>query len=852
MKVTKRDGSLQDVHFDKITTRILRLSSDLRVDPTLVAQQTIKALCNLITTSELDTIAANCAETMVFLHGDYGTLASRLTISNNHKSTPGKFTECCKLQRKYDWLLDEQAWEFIIANGAELDKMIVESRDYLFSFASFKTLQQGYLKTDEQPPWITTRTGKPFVKGSVIDRPQYMYLRNAIAKWRQVIPVETALRLIKEDYNALSLHKFTHGTPALMNACESGFLASCFLWGCPDDTRGIGDFNTMMILISKSGGGIGAFVHDVRPAGSRIKTSRGVSSGICPQLVSRNQELKTFDQGGGKRKGSGAFYIELWNADVCNVFQMKRSTGGAYRAQELFFAAWIPDLFMVRLLSGQPWSLMGSDTAPGLSHVYDGMEVCALCRYCYNPSYAKYIELPKADHLVCNHAEWDTVDAFTILYTKYEACNLARQTVKPITMVHAINEVRRETGTPYICFKDHVNRQSNQKNIGTIQSSNLCTEIVQWSTFNSIATCILASINLTICVKMNASNQPEVDYDAVYEATRRAVKDCDRMVDANKYPVDECIKNAKDTRAIGVGCQGLANLFAICGHAWDSQQAEQIDMMIHETMYYAALCETIDLAKQHGPYPLFAGSPASRGQLRFDLWTETQRRMKHADCTPPLSGRYDFDVIRKEIQLHGMRNSLLVALMPTQSTSLILGNNECFEPFFSMCFSRGVLGGERPEFNRHLAADCIQRGIWTESLRAEIINAGGITSKVASLPLDLKTKYKVWIDIPQLTIVKRAGRRAAFVDQSQSLNLLFANNSDIVLQSSMVEAWKQGLPTGCYYTRTTAVTEALKTGVSTIAEGNTNIASVPTFVASVPMCRLINGKPAEDCTSCSS
>lgn len=814
MQVTKRNGLTQHVSFDKITRRIENLSGGLQVDPVIIAKSTIQALCDKITTHQLDTIAANYAESMSFLHSDYGILASRLAISNNHKSTPASFSQCCELQHNNEWFLDKQALAFVRQNAAELDAMIVHERDYMFSFASYKTLQQSYLRTNEPPPWVKRVADDKYY---VIDRPQYIYMRNAIAKWMRPGSSAVTLKMIKEDYDALSTHMFSHGTPALINSCESGALVSCFLFGCADDTRSIGDFQTRLMLLSKSGGGIGGFFHDIRAAGSRIKTSRGVSSGLCPQLINHQGLLKTFDQGGGKRKGSGAVYVELWHADTLGVFQMKRSSGGAYRGQDLFYAAWIPDLFMRRLLANQPWSLMSSDTAPGLAHVYDGMDVCAVCDYCENPSYNKWVRPKNAT--CCEVHTWKKVDAFAELYTRYEQQGVSRGQISPLLLCHHLNETRRESGVPYICFKDHVNRQSNQKNIGTIQSSNLCTEIMQWSSHDSVATCILASINLTKCVVITNGGY-QVDYTAIENTTRRAVRDCNRMVDINKYPIDECRRNAIDTRAIGVGCQGMANLFALLRIGWDSPEAEKIDMMIHESMYFAALSESCDLAETEGPYPLFHGSPASRGILRFDLWADNQKYMSDAGhgtiSAPPLSGRYDFDSLKSRIVKTGLRNSLLLALMPTQSTSLIMGNNECFEPFFTMCFSRAVLGGERPEFNHYLAQHCIELGIWNDQLRAELIAANGVTSKAPSLPEDLKKIYKVWRDIPQRTLIARAAKRAAFIDQSQSLNLLFARNDDKCLNSALVDAWLSGLPTGCYYTRTAPVTEALATTSSTL------------------------------------
>ncbi len=822
MQVIKRSGTPQSVSFDKISRRIETLAKGLAVDKYIIAKNTIASLCDGITTSHLDRIAAEHAESLSFEHPDYSILAARLMVSDNHKSTPATFWEACQAQRKKEWLTDQYIYDFICDNAEILNVIIVHERDYLFTYSGYMTLaSQGYLKTDENLP----KRGM-VQRGNVIDRPQYMYLRMSIAKWYKA---PDALKEIAGDYEFMSLQLLSHGTPHMQNACESGQLASCFLLGCPDDTKGIGKFCENLMQLSKLGGGIGAHVHDVRPSGSRIKSSRGVSSGICPQLEIHEKIALTFDQGGGKRKGSFAFYLELWHADIINFLQMKRKAGGAYRAEKLFYGIWVNDLFMKRLALGASWSLMGADDAPGLSDVYDGMEVCRACGYCANPAYNKYIVPCRDDR--CAECVFDEVDAFTILYTRYEDAGLARHTIPCWEIDNVFNVTRRETGVPYICCKDHVNRQTNQKNIGTIKSSNLCTEIMQWSSAESIASCVLASVNLPRLVEDGAFN-----FDKLDRVTAQAVKNCDRVVDINAYPVKGCLSNAALTRAIGVGVQGMADTFAILGLPYDSEAALDLARAIFERMYAAALLQSVSLAKQYGPYPAFAGSPASRGILRPDMWMNNKKRMG-CFTGSPYTGRVDFEPIRAQVMKHGIRNSLLIALMPTQSTGVILDNCECFEPFYSMAFVRGTLGGAKTHYNKYLSRACIARGIWTDSLRAELILANGDPAGT-SLPDDLKALFKICINISQKKLITNMDKYSAFIDQAASLNLFFKNNAASFYKSSMHDAWALGLMTCAYYVRTGASVEALKVGVNPVA---------PIEPVAAPFCTR-----KEDCTSCGS
>jgi ribonucleoside-diphosphate reductase alpha chain len=831
MKVIKRSGTPQSVSFDKISTRIGRLAKGLDIDPIVIAKTTIASLCDGITTSHLDRIAAEHAEALGFLHPDYSILAARLAISDNQKNTPSSFTTACREQRAKGWLTDPATYDYMIRNGDALDAIIVHERDYLFTYSGFMTLaNQGYLKTDEELP--TQGTAQ---RGNVIDRPQYMYLRMAIAKWYNT---PNHLEEIRADYEYTSLQLLSHGTPHMQNACESGQLASCFLLGCPDDTHGIGEFTTKLMEISKSGGGIGAYMHDVRPAGSRIKSSRGVSSGICPQLEIHEKVALTFDQGGGKRKGSFAFYLELWHADIINFLQMRRKAGGAYRAEKLFYGIWANDLFYKRLAQNGKWSLMGADTAPGLSDVYDGMEVCTKCGHCDNPAYNKYVS-PRA-HNKCAACTFEEVDAFTILYTRYEVAGLARHVITCAEIDAVLNTTRRETGVPYVCNKDHVNRQTNQKNIGTIKSSNLCTEIMQWSSATSCASCILASVNLTRLVVGST-----FDFDKLAAVTARAVKNCDRTVSVNNYPISDCIGNAEMTRAIAVGVQGMADVFALLRIPYDSDAATALATRIFETMYAAALMQSVELAKVHGPYPAFAGSPASRGLLRPDLWMKNKARMGRP-YQSPYSGHIDFEPIRREVITHGMRNSLLIGLMPTQSTGVILDNCECFESFHSMAFVRNTLSGDKPQYNKYLIRECIARGIWTDKLRQELLAANG-NPAATSLPDSLKALFKITMDISQRRLITNMDKYSAFIDQAASLNLVLKNNSPIYFRSAMLDAWELGLMTGSYYVRTTASTEALKIGVSKEVTPAAVPEVVPVVVtpAAGPVCRLGGG-----CDSC--
>jgi ribonucleoside-diphosphate reductase alpha chain len=816
------------VSFDKISTRISRLAEGLDVDPIVISKTTIASLCDGITTSQLDRIAAEHAESTSFLHPDYSTLAARIVISDNHKSTTPSFTAACKMQRALGWLTDQKIYDFICDNGPALDDIICHERDYLFTYSGFMTLAtQGYLKTDEELP-----TQGVVQRGNVVDRPQYMYLRMAIAKWYDV---PNPLAEIRADYEYTSRHLLSHGTPHMQNACESGQLASCFLLGCPDDTRGIGEFSGKLMEISKSGGGIGAHVHGIRPAGSRIKTSRGVSSGICPQLEIHEKIALTFDQGGGKRKGSFAFYLELWHADIINFLQMKRKAGGAYRAEKLFYGIWVPDLFMQRLALDGKWSLMGADTAPGLADVYDGMEVCKECGHCVNPAYNKYV-VPSAQTR-CDQCVFEEVDAFTELYTKYEAAGLARSVITCAELDNVLGITRRETGVPYVCNKDHVNRQTNQKNIGTIKSSNLCTEIMQWSSDESCASCILASVNLTRLVENGVFN-----FDKLDEVTARAVKNCDRTITVNRYPIKDCIGNAEMTRAIAVGVQGLADVFALLRLPYDSDEATLLAVRIFETMYAAALKQSVELAKQYGPYPAFAGSPASRGILRPDLWMNNKKRMAQytGPVQSPYTGNIDFEPIRADVMAHGIRNSLLIGLMPTQTTGVILSNCECFEPFHAMAYVRNTLSGDKSEYNKYLARECIKLGIWNNKLRQEILAANGNPAKT-SLPDSLKAIFKISIDISQRRLITNMDKYSAFIDQSASLNLILKNNSPAHFRSAMQDAWERGLMTGSYYVRTNASVEAQKIGIKDV----TTPAPLPEPVTFAPSCTL-GGK----CDSC--
>jgi ribonucleoside-diphosphate reductase alpha subunit len=794
MHVQKRGNrGTELVKFDKITTRIGLLCEGLNpiLDPSLVAKRTINNIYHLITTEELDKISANIAESFKLIHPDYSRLATRIIVSNLHKTTPPTFSQCMASLQLYEDVFTEDQFNVIEKNAQYIDSLIVDDRDNLFDYFGFNVLEKSYLMKANK---VT------------MDRPQYMYMRTSLcANYNQDGSIN--LERLKTTYDLISQHIYIHATPTLFNAfTRRQQLISCFLLGTSDSAEGIMKNISDCAIISKHCGGIGVHFNNIRSRGSYIRGTKGTACGLVPQLKIYNEVARTFNQG-GKRLGAFSCYIEPWHADIREFLKLKLNTGTeTERARDLFYALWIPDLFMKRYQSGERISLFSEHTAKGLSDVYDGMDVCKHCNWCANSGYNKYVRPTNGDYEQCDHS-FVSCDAFTELYERYETTGLAVATESADNIVAAICEMQRESGTPYICFKDHVNRQSNQKNIGTIKSSNLCTEIMEWSSDKSYACCVLASISL----KKFVIDRDTYNYGYLYNVVRSIVRSLDNIIDKNRYPVKECIRNSVSYRPIGIGVQGLADVFAMMRLPFISEQAQSIDLAIFETIYYAALTESCQLAKERGQYTAFHGSPASYGALAPDMWRSNQDRIGNPLDQPDLfSGMYDWDTLRSDIMQHGLRNSLSVALMPTVSTSQILGNNESFEPFIGNIYTKNTVAGKFTVTNNAMINDLIDVGLWTETIKNDIMNNEGSLQHISVIPAEIKELYKTVWEIKQVDIMKRSALRSAFVDQSQSLNIHLTNNSNPVLKGVLISGWKLGLKTGSYYIKTKSATVAMK------------------------------------------
>jgi len=748
MLVIKRDGRSQEVKFDKITARINRLCYGLdpsHVEPVLIAMKVIEGLYNGVKTTELDNLAAEIAATMTSKHPDYALLAARIAISNLHKNTLKSFSETVKALHSYvdpktgkkSPLIADDVFNIVQENSEILDASIIYSRDFLFDYFGFKTLERSYL----------LRTfGKP------AERPQHLFMRVALGIHKNNI--EAAI----ETYNLMSEKYFTHATPTLFNAgTPKPQMSSCFLLQIKEDSiEGIFDTLKACAKISQSAGGIGLSIHNVRATGSYIRGTGGTSNGIMPMLRVFNDTARYVDQGGGKRKGSFAMYLEPWHADIYSFIDLRKNTGKEeIRARDLFTALWIPDLFMRRVENNETWSLFCPNEAPGL-------EEC-----------------------------WG--DDFERLYEKYEGEGRARKTIPAQDLWHKIVESQIETGTPFLVYKDACNRKSNQQNLGTIKSSNLCTEIVEYTSPNQIAVCNLASIALPRFVQNG-----RFDHQMLFEVVQVVTKNLNRIIDENNYPVEEAKISNLAHRPVGIGVQGLADVFFLLKLPFESQKAAELNKEIFETIYYAALTASKDLAKQHGPYSTYEGSPISKGILQPDMWN-----------TLP-GDKWDWDLLREEIKAHGIRNSLLIALMPTASTSQILGNTECIEPCTSNLYARRVLSGEFIVVNKYLMGDLIKLGLWDESMRQKILINNGSIENIDGIPLDIKVLYKTVWEIKQKSLIDMAAERAPYVCQSQSLNLFIENPTFSKLTSMHFYAWKKGLKTGIYYLRSKAASEPIK------------------------------------------
>ncbi len=747
MYVIKRDGKTESVKFDKITARIQKLcyGLDPSVEPIKVAMKVIEGIYDGVTTSELDNLAAEVAASLTTTHPEYALLASRIAVSNLHKNTEKSFSKTMTLLYNYidtktgkkAPLIADDVHEIIQENAEVLDSTIIYDRDFGYDYFGFKTLERSYLLK---------------LNGKIAERPQHMLMRVAVGIHKKNI--DAAI----DTYTLMSERWFTHATPTLFNAgTPKPQMSSCFLLTMKDDSiDGIYDTLKQCAKISQSAGGIGLSIHNIRATGSYIRGTNGTSNGIIPMLRVFNDTARYVDQGGGKRKGSFAIYLEPWHSDVFEFLDLRKNTGKEEgRARDLFLALWIPDLFMKRVEENGDWSLFCPNEAPGLSDCWG--------------------------------------EKFEALYTKYEKEGKARKTIKAQDVWFKIMESQIETGNPYLLYKDAANRKSNQQNLGTIKSSNLCTEILEYTSADEVAVCNLASIALPRFV-ING----EFDHQKLYDVTRSATLNLNRVIDENYYPVPEAKKSNMRHRPVGLGVQGLADTFVMLNMAFESDEARNLNKEIFETIYFAGMTESKEQAKQFGAYESYEGSPVSKGIFQYDMW----------DVTP--SSRWNWTELKAEVKKYGIRNSLLLAPMPTASTSQILGNNECFEPFTSNIYTRRTLSGEFVVVNKYLLKDLVKRKLWNENLKNKIIAGNGSVQNIEEIPQDIKELYKTVWEIKQKAVIDMAADRGAYICQSQSLNLFVENANFGKLTSMHFYAWKKGLKTGMYYLRTKAASDAIK------------------------------------------
>jgi len=745
MQVVKRDGRLEDVSFDKVLERINRASEGLSVNPTAIAQKVLGQIYNGVKTTELDELTSQLSTGLSTVHPDYGTLAARISISNHQKNTEPSFTKVIQalasqiMPKTGEPLsyISKELLETVELHGSSIDSYIVHDRDYLFDYFGFKTLEKSYLLKDS--------------KGKIIERPQHMWMRVSLALWSNDI------HRAFETYDMMSQKYFTHATPTLFNAgSPRQQLSSCFLVSMSEDSlEGIYKTLTDCAKISKWAGGVGLHCHNIRAKGSIIKGTNGRGDGLVPMLRVFNMTARYINQG-GRRNGSFAIYLEPWHADVEDFLKLKLNNGSEEeRARDLFYALWVSDLFMKRVEADEDWTLFCPSEAPGLADVHSA--------------------------------------AFEELYLRYEAEGRGRKTIKAQKLWFQILDNQMETGTPYLLYKDPANAKSNQQNLGTIKSSNLCTEIIEYSDKNESAVCNLASIGLPAFIEDGVFN-----FEKLRKATAIATRNLNRVIDINYYPTPETKRSNMRHRPIGLGVQGLADVFAILKYTWDSPEAADLNQRIFEHIYYASAETSCQLAQDEGSYETFQGSPASEGKLQPDLWGVT-----------PLTD-LDWVQLRKDIQTKGLRNSLLVAPMPTASTSQILGYNECFEPFTSNIYTRRTLAGEYIVVNKYLLKELISAGIWNEDLKQKIVARNGSVQGISEIPQQLQDIYKTSWELKQRTLIDHAAARGAFICQSQSLNLFVTEPSYAKLTSMHFYGWKKGLKTGCYYLRTKAAVMAQK------------------------------------------
>ena len=750
MYVLKRDGRKEPIMFDKITARIKKLcySFNPLVDPVRVAMRVIEGLYDGVTTSELDNLAAEIAATMTTTHPDYASLAARISVSNLHKNTIKSFSETMKdlhdyvnpITGKKASLISDEVYKVIKKNAEELDSKIIYNRDFGYDYFGFKTLERSYLLK---------------INGQIAERPQHMLMRVSVG-----IHLDD-LEAVTDTYELMSKKYFTHATPTLFNSgTPKPQMSSCFLLTMQDDSiDGIYDTLKQTAKISQSAGGIGLSIHNIRSTGSYISGTNGTSNGIVPMLRVFNDTARYVDQGGGKRKGSFAIYIEPWHSDIFDFLDLKKNHGKEeMRARDLFYAMWLPDLFMKRVEKNAKWTLMCPNECPGL---YD-----------------------------CHGDEFDK------LYLKYEKQSKGRKTIKARELWEKILESQIETGTPYMLYKDSANRKSNQKNLGTIRSSNLCTEILEYTSKDEIAVCNLASIALPMFVEKG-----EFNHQKLYDVTVRVTKNLNKVIDRNYYPVKEAENSNFRHRPIGIGVQGLADAFIKLRMPFTSEKAKELNQDIFETLYFAALNASVEESKKDGPYKTYKGSPISKGEFQHNMWGVEDKE---------LSGRWNWGKLRKDVLKHGVRNSLLVAPMPTASTSQILGNNECFEPYTSNLYTRRVLSGEFIIVNKHLLKDLVELGLWNEDMKQELMRSNGSIQDIKQIPDELKELYRTVWEMSMKDIIDMARHRGYFIDQSQSLNLFMEGATMSKLTSMHFYAWKSGLKTGMYYLRTKSAIDPIK------------------------------------------
>ncbi len=748
MYVEKRDGRKEAVKFDKITARIIKMcyGLDPLVSPEAVAMKVIEGLYDGVSTTDLDNLAAEVAAAKTIDHPDYALLASRIAVSNLHKETKKVFSEV--MEDLYTYidpktnqpasLLSDEVYQAIMDNKELLDSSIIYDRDFRYDYFGFKTLTRSYLLK---------------LHGEIAERPQQMLMRVSVGIHKN--DIAGAIK----TYNLMSEGWFTHATPTLFNAgTPKPQMSSCFLLTMKEDSiDGIYDTLRSCAKISQAAGGIGLALHNIRATGSYIKGTNGTSNGIVPMLRVFNDTARYVDQGGGKRKGSFAMYIEPWHADVFDFLDLKKNHGKEeQRARDLFYALWIPDLFMKRVKENGDWTLMCPHECPGLSDAHSA--------------------------------------EFEALYTRYETEGKGRKTIKAQDLWFKILESQIETGTPYMLYKDAANSKSNQQNLGTIKSSNLCTEIIEYTAPDEVAVCNLASLALPKYI----TEEGTFDHNKLFEVTYQATLNLNKIIDGNFYPVEEARNSNMRHRPIGLGVQGLADAYILLGYPFESDEARTLNKEVFETIYYASMTASKDLAKKDGTYETYAGSPVSKGIFQYDMW----------NVTP--SSRWEWDVLKEEVKQYGVRNSLLLAPMPTASTAQILGNNECFEPYTSNIYTRRVLSGEFIIVNKHLLKDLVREGLWNKDMRQKIMASNGSVQNINEIPQRLKDLYKTAWEISQKSIIDQAAERGAYICQSQSLNIFMENANFGKLTSMHFYGWEKGLKTGMYYLRTKAATDAIK------------------------------------------